>query len=450
MIRLRRASRPDPADASSPSQPVRSGSRQRLAGVAQTDRTSPSSDSVEDILEEGDPATVERQGSGRHGGWLRRRGRAADDASPVMTGSNFPAAGARVIPVLAAVALACGAAAFVELRVSGGPARAVTKQVAAGQPADSVSASSLAADAGLRLVQAWGRSTSSSTSLDAFGVDLPAAPTKALNLTALRVAQVSPYDATSDPEGASASLSPRPSSMPFSAAVPSSGPAAPTSTSLTDRAADSRTSSQTPVPTSRFRVLVGALAGGKSAYFAVPVQVVGQQATVLSLPSPAPEPTVTAEVDPDYPTRDVSVRSPVTSAVTGFLGAYLKGEDVSRYASPGVQLTPVTGALMPLERLLRVDATAGRDLAESTTPPDGARTTVQVTFTTRSPGGSVASQISLLLQARATRWEVLQVDPGPAAAPEQSSTAAPTTLPPSAGNPTAPGATAPVIPSSTP
>lgn len=331
-----------------------------------------------------------------------------------MAGSPFATAGAKAVPVVAALALAAGVVAFVEQRVAAAQPAAAAARPDPSAAGPDLASSSLAADAGLRVVAAWGSSTrDSATTLESFGLDLPAAPQTGLGLSGLRVATVSTV--AGDP--------------------------------------------------SLYQVLVAATVGKRGQYFSVPVQVTSGTATALGLPAPAPEPPITSDARLAYRNTDVSASSPVVGAVTGFLTAYLAGLDVTRYTAPGTQLTPVTGSVLPFQQVLRVDATGDSDLVDQPNPPEGSRTAVLVTFTTRSASGPLSSQLSLNLAARADRWEVVSIDPvpqlettlAPGPVPGQGSgltpSPAPTSIPATTGaphTPTSPGASAPVTPAPTP
>ncbi|MDN5778451.1 MAG: conjugal transfer protein [Humibacillus sp.] len=323
-----------------------------------------------------------------------------------MSGSPFAAAGAKVVPVVAVLALAAGVVAFVEQRVEAAQPAAPVARADLASAVPDLASSSLAADAGLRVVAAWGSSTrDSATTLESFGLDLPAAPKTGLALSGLRVATVSTVGG--DP--------------------------------------------------SLYQVLVAATVGKRGQYFSVPVQVTSGAATVLGLPAPAPQPPITSDARLAYRNTDVSASSPVVGAVTGFLTAYLAGLDITRYTAPGAQLTPVTGSVLPLEQVLRVDATADSDLLDEPNPAEGSRTAVLVTFTTRSAAGPVSSQLCLNLAARADRWEVVSIDPVPQL--ETAVVPAPLTSVPSGAatggtgatnTPTSPDASASATPAPTP
>ncbi|WP_347350362.1 conjugal transfer protein [Intrasporangium sp.] len=286
-----------------------------------------------------------------------------------MSGTPQVALAARLVPVLAAAAVAAGVAAQVELRVAG-PAAPAAAGPAAVPGAPPVQDTSLAADTGVRVLQAWaGASTAGTGPLRALGLPVQATPATPLKLAGIRVVQVSP-------------------------ARPGGG---------------------------LYRVLLTASFRSRVAYFAVPVQVADGRAAPVALPSLAAAPALSGPAGLAYPTRDVAAASPLVTAVEAFLQAYLAGADVTRFTSPGaVVAAPQAGTGLPLERVLQVDTTAARPVAEAPTPAEGSHAGVLVSYAIRTPSGPLNAQIGLELRVRAGRWEIAAV----AAAPEVAAAAA--------------------------
>lgn len=162
-------------------------------------------------------------------------------------------------------------------------------------------------------------------------------------------------------------------------------------------------------------------------FFQVPVTVAGDGAVAaLSLPAPVAGPTVAASAtELGYPVQ-VSAGGLVGAAVTQFLAAYLAGSgDVTRYVTPGVQLSAVAPA--PYTAVRVRDLLADVDVDTADPPPDDTAARLLVTAEAAVTGEqTVTAGYALTVTARAGRWEVSAIDPtplvasSPAAAPAAS------------------------------
>lgn len=129
------------------------------------------------------------------------------------------------------------------------------------------------------------------------------------------------------------------------------------------------------------------------------------------------------------PMQPAAPSDPRTQAVTDFLAAYLTGAgDLSRYLSPGTQLSPITPA--PYNGLA-VDslAIAGEQSSQpaTTVPEDGTRVRLLATVrATDHAGVRRPLTYALTLSARAGRWEIASIDGAPSTAATPATSASPT------------------------
>lgn len=186
-------------------------------------------------------------------------------------------------------------------------------------------------------------------------------------------------------------------------------------------------------------------------YFAVPVQVASGTSTgTLGTMTVAAAP---AEVGPaasgsapqtGYPAA-VASDSALAASTTAFLSAYLTGSGVlAPLLSPGTQLAPLSAA--PYTAVQVVQVSANRSGVDGAVPTDGtlAEVWVQVTGTDRA-GTQWPLQYALRLRARAGRWEVTALEPGPQltgtpAAPSAAPSSVPSTAPSATGPSSSPSA----------
>lgn len=149
-------------------------------------------------------------------------------------------------------------------------------------------------------------------------------------------------------------------------------------------------------------------------YLQVPVMVAEGSVTALSLPA-----VVTGPVAAKPPTstyrHQVPRTSPVTLSVSGFLVAYLTGSgDLTRYLTPGVEITAVTPAPFVEVEVVEVRSTTAPD---SEVPADGQQVRVLVTAAgTVAQEQTLTTTYALSLTSRAGRWEVSTLEAAPALA----------------------------------
>ncbi|GIG29287.1 conjugal transfer protein [Cellulomonas marina] len=162
-------------------------------------------------------------------------------------------------------------------------------------------------------------------------------------------------------------------------------------------------------------------------YFEVPVAAAGDgtAASVLALPAPVPAPQPVGDAELRYQTG-LPANSALGTTVGEFLQALLTGQgDVSRYVTPGAEITAVTPAPFSAVDVRRVWAT--EQLDTSATPDDGQTAQVLVdSAVTPTSGVELATQYRLKLTARAGRWEISQMQSNPVVRAE-SGASAPTT-----------------------
>lgn len=164
--------------------------------------------------------------------------------------------------------------------------------------------------------------------------------------------------------------------------------------------------------------IAGTVPGSGEVFFAVPVQVDRGKATALELPSVVPDPAQSSQTpDTVYGQEEIPLTTPLATTVNDFLGAYLTGEETTRYTSPDARIAAVSGLPWDQVKLTRVDADlADGEDATSKKPTEGEEAKVLATYqmqTGNDATTSVPSSMSLTLTARGGRWEITSVDPIP-------------------------------------
>lgn len=153
-------------------------------------------------------------------------------------------------------------------------------------------------------------------------------------------------------------------------------------------------------------------------YYAVPVQWTpgtgdSGSLAVVAQPAAVAAPATAAVPQTTY-VADAAPTSPLASTVGAFVTAYLAGQgDVAALLSPGTKIPAPAGALYAQVQIGQISVGApGMDVA---VPADGttAEVWVQVTATDQA-GTTWPLAYALRLRARAGRWEVAALEPGPA------------------------------------
>jgi hypothetical protein len=177
-------------------------------------------------------------------------------------------------------------------------------------------------------------------------------------------------------------------------------------------------------------------------YFAVPIQVASGTGasgsgslTVAAAPAEVGPSAAGSAPQTGYPAA-VASDSALAASTTAFLSAYLTGSGVlSPLLSPGTQLAPLPTS--PYTAVQVVQVNADRSGVDGTVPADGALAQVWVQVTATDPAGTQwPLQYALRMRARAGRWEVAALEPGPQLA---SAPAAPSAVPSTAPSGTSPG-----------
>ncbi|GAA3052957.1 conjugal transfer protein [Streptomyces glomeratus] len=153
-------------------------------------------------------------------------------------------------------------------------------------------------------------------------------------------------------------------------------------------------------------------ADGRLRYYAVPVAAdrAGTSFTVTGAPAVVAGPA-RAEV-PKSPYGVTVPDGAVSSAVGEFLSAYLTGAgEVSRYLSPGVNLTAVSPAPYQAVTVQQVSA-AEQAAAAAQVPADGTAVRVRAAVQARDGHGRWPLAYELALKARSGRWEVSALESG--------------------------------------
>lgn len=229
------------------------------------------------------------------------------------------------------------------------------------------------------------------------------------------------------------------SESPQLAADASSWPKAPTKISDVHVAAAQQGESD-----GTWQVTVAAQTPAGERYFAVPVQVESGAAVALALPRPTPAPAVSKAPGRDYNQTAIAPTSAMATTLEDFLGAYLGGDDTTRFTSPGARMPSVEGSQWTKVRLDRVDANvpSGAD-ATLPSPAEGEKAQVYVEYAMQRGDDrttAIPSSMSLSLTARGGRWEVSSIDPAPrmkGTQPSSESSSSPdeaSTTPTSEGN----------------
>jgi len=181
-------------------------------------------------------------------------------------------------------------------------------------------------------------------------------------------------------------------------------------------------------------------------YFAVPVAVAsgaGSGAlgsmTVAAAPAEVGPPVTGSAPQIGYP-ASVAPTSALAASVSAFLAAYLTGSgEVAPLLSPGTQLAPLPAA--PYAAVQVTQDSANRAGMDGTVPADGTLAEVLVTVTATDPAGTQwPLQYALRMRARAGRWEVAALEPGPLLADTQSAQPAQPTVVSTAGPGSSPSA----------
>lgn len=308
-----------------------------------------------------------KQDTKRRWSWRRQQADEAATGGSEWSGSSDLAS--KAITVAMVLAMVAGPVALVRSLGEEAP-QVVQKSSGAGVAGDMVEASVRAGEEGLLSVRAWLASTQERPRIDVEGQ--PQWPAKPTELIAPRVAQVE----------------------------------------------------QAGKGVDRWQVTIaGTLPEGQEAYFAVPIEVRGQKASAVALPSMVPAPGGMEASPPSYTQQGIPLSSPLAGAVGDFLTAYMAGTDTTRFVSPGSHVPPVTGSPWTGVRIDQVDAevASGAD-ATSARPAEGEKAHVLVRYVMQDQGGEeradgIPASMSLSLTARGGRWEVTSIDPMPQLAP---------------------------------
>lgn len=302
-------------------------------------------------------------GQRRRWPWRRQRVGEAPTGGSEWSGSSDLAS--KAITVAMVLAMVAGPVALVRSLGGEAPPAAQESSSDASIAGDAVEASARAGEEGLSSVRDWLASTRERQQVDSAGS--PQWPAKPTELTAPRVAQVQ----------------------------------------------------QAGKGTDQWQVTIaGTLPDGHEAYFAVPIEVQGQNASAVALPAVVPAPGGMDASRLAYEQQDIPASSLLAGAVGDFLGAYMAGEDTTRFVSPGSRVPPVKGSSWTSVRIEQVDASVvgGAD-ATSERPAEGEQAHVRVQYVMNEPQGEradgIPASMSLSLTARGGRWEVTSVDPMP-------------------------------------
>ena len=146
-------------------------------------------------------------------------------------------------------------------------------------------------------------------------------------------------------------------------------------------------------------------------YFAVTVRVTDAGLSVVGLPAPIAAPAKEESAVRLAYGQTVLQTSSARQTVEAFLSAYLAGSgDVSRYVSPGSEISPITPA--PYMTLTVSDVKS--DVEPSDTPATGSVVHVLATAEVTSASDQrLTTTYALTLTARDGRWETTSVDLAP-------------------------------------
>lgn len=149
-------------------------------------------------------------------------------------------------------------------------------------------------------------------------------------------------------------------------------------------------------------------------YFQVPITWRSGSLVAQALPAPVPAPA-TAEAPRTAYADTAALQDPLAVSVAEFFKAFLAGGgDVTRYVTPNAPIRAVEPA--PFASVELSDVQTDRDLSEvdQAAPADGESLRVLVSATgTNIHKQSISFQYALTVTARANRWEVTSIDPGP-------------------------------------
>ena len=143
-------------------------------------------------------------------------------------------------------------------------------------------------------------------------------------------------------------------------------------------------------------------------YFQVAVAVEGSTLSPVGMPRAIASP-VTAASKPYGFSQNVPASDPLAQSIASFLQAYAAGVgDITRYTAPAADIAAIAPAPYAVVKAQEFKAETEPDAA----PADGStiRTLTRVLLVTAS-GQQVAADYTLVLQARAGRWEVSEINP---------------------------------------
>lgn len=161
-------------------------------------------------------------------------------------------------------------------------------------------------------------------------------------------------------------------------------------------------------------VRTSAKAAAVRRYFQVPISWQSGALVAQALPAPVPAPAIAEDPETAY-ADSAALQDPLASSIAEFFKAFLTGNgDVTRYITPDAPIRAVTPA--PYAEVEIDEVQTDRDLTDvdQNAPADGERLRVLVTAAgTSAAQQSISLQYSLTVTARANRWEVTSIDPGP-------------------------------------
>lgn len=154
-------------------------------------------------------------------------------------------------------------------------------------------------------------------------------------------------------------------------------------------------------------------------YYTVAVTYDAGAVAAEVLPSPVAAPAVAAVPELAYG-QELASSDPAWKTTQEFLGALCAGQgDITRYLTPGTQLSPVLPPLFSAVEVTEIRTTDEAQLQSSTVPADATTRQLLVTATGRSAGQDLTVQYALTVTARAGRWEVTALDPAPQTTPAE-------------------------------
>lgn len=158
-------------------------------------------------------------------------------------------------------------------------------------------------------------------------------------------------------------------------------------------------------------------------YFQVRVRVAPDGIKPVGLPLVVTSPLLKPEVADGYG-QNVPAADPLAQSITSFLQSYVAGTgDITRYLAPGADIRAISPAPYTAVKPLQFKAAAEPER----TPADGAtaRTLTRVQLL-GAEGQQLTAEYSLVLKARAGRWEVTEMNPDEPAPTTPASTTSPT------------------------